>query len=55
MNEKIEIRSIEQAEKIVTSIIDSAEQEAVLYQCVDSILDEENAEIGAQRDRYKTA
>lgn len=52
MNGKIEIRSIEQAEKIVTSITDRAEQEVVLYRCVDSILDEENTEIAGSADAF---
>ena len=52
MNEQIEIRSIEQAERIVTSITNLREQETILYQCVDSILNEENTEIAGSADSF---
>lgn len=40
MSKRIEIHSIEQAERIVAAIHDDVEQEEVLYKCIDSIFSE---------------
>lgn len=52
MNEKLEIRSLDQAERMITSVSEEREQEVVLYQCVDSILKEGNTQVIGSADSF---
>lgn len=52
MNEQINIFSIDRAETLITSISDAAEQESVLYKCVNRILDSKESDINGSTDAF---